>query len=427
MKSEKGQTLYYFLIFTLIIVISWAMMLNIAKLIRDRMIMQNIADNAAVSIATHRARTMNFVGSCNYLIGFLLRMGTRAEFVQIHTYGTDTVASYMFGDWRKGSNSALSSGVAELKKMVDLVQKGQETAMVAHLVYIAMTYKNLIEKGYVPVILPLPIKDFDSNMLENPGAGIIKIAEKHFGLKRNTKGITYKKTENVTYGNIHYVYTRMLGLELRKMILEALKKFGFLGGIIASADKAIEMIEKEFGINFSDYTDAPVYAKKDYSWYITADNFKDQKTQIVLMKMAGDDNKPLFYRWLGINYPSIYVFSAAAIYNTKGTMFPSRESELLGTISPKSQYYILDFIFHFSLPTTNAQIFYLAGEIAEQIPYIGNLLALLVSLYAENMNNMMFFKAISGTADSPMNNYMEAKEGGWAAHLVPFKTVNDDE
>ena len=73
------------------------------------------------------------------------------------------------------------------------------------------------------------------------------------------------------------------------------------------------------------------------------------------------------------------------------------------------------------------QILYLAGEIAEQIPYIGNLLALLVFLYAKNMNNMMFFKAISGTADSPMNNYMEVKEGGWAAHLVPFKTVNDDE
>jgi len=424
LKGSKGQTLYYFLIFTFILVVSWAMMLNIAKLIRDRMIMQNLADNTILSIATHKARTMNFVGACNYLIGFLLRVGTRGEFVQMPTYGTDMVASFPFGDWQPQSNSALSSGVSVLKDSVDAVQKLQEIAMVAHLGYIVMSYKDLVDKGYVPVILPFPIKpeDFNSGMIENPGSGIIKIAERHFGLKRNMKGITYKKTENVSIEMIHYVYTEMLGLELKKIFFAQIRKIPGIGSIIGmlgdNLNKIWDEIEKKLGINISDYTGAPTFAKKDYSWYITADNFKDQKMQIALIKRNDDNNKPLFFRWLGISYPSMSVFSAAAIYNTEGKMFPERESELIGMLSAPTEALL-------QVPVT-VQTGILSAQLSD-IPIIGEIAAAIVVIYIAACDASMMKMAHDGIADSPINNYLKAKNGGWGAHLVPYKTTNNND
>ncbi|MCL2144861.1 MAG: hypothetical protein FWH43_05160 [Endomicrobia bacterium] len=427
MKGNKGQTLYYFLVFTLILVISWAMMLNIAKLIRDRMIMQNLADNTALSISTHKARTMNFVGACNYLIGFFLRMGTRGEFVQMSTYGTDMVASFPFGDWQQGSNSALSSGVSGLKDVVDFLQKAQEVAMVAHFAYIVISCKDIISKGYIPVIMPLPIsiKDFNMDMISNPSAGVIEMAEKHFGLKRNMKGITYKKTENVTAGPVHYVYTKMLGLELKNIFFEQVSNIPGIGSILGlfgdSIDELWDKVMEAFGIDASDYTDAPTYAKKEYSWYIMADNFKDQKMQIALIKRSNDNNKPLFSKWLEISYPDMFAFSASAIYNTKnndkfkttGIMFPEKESELLGTLSPAAEVLLV-------LPT-GIQTVILDAQLSD-IPVIGWIAAIVVSAYIAVSKVGMVKMSVDGIPDSPINNYVDAKDSGWGAHLVPYRT-----
>ena len=59
--NSKGQVLPYFLIMSMILIISWAMLINIAKIIRDRMILQNNLDNAVVSVANLQARTLNLL------------------------------------------------------------------------------------------------------------------------------------------------------------------------------------------------------------------------------------------------------------------------------------------------------------------------------------------------------------------------------
>ena len=402
-------------------------MLNIAKLIRDRMIMQNLADNTALSIATHKARTMNFVGACNYMIGFFLRMGTRGEFVQMSTYGTNMVASFPFGDWQPGSNSALSSGVSGLKTTVDVIQKAQEAAMVFHLWYMGTVYKDLLAKGYFPIIMPFPIeiKDLDFAEITDPSGKIVEIAERHFGLKRNRKGITYKKTENVSVKTVSYVYTKMLGLELKKIFMEQIKKIPLVGRFAGTVDELWDKLAEE--LNLSDYTDAPTYAKKEYSWYIMADNFKDQKMQIALIKRNNGSNKPLFSRWLGISYPDMMAFSASAIYNTKdnnkshneyrvkttGIMFPEKESELLGALSPAAELLLLG-------PTV-AQTIILDAQLAD-IPVVGWIALIVVPAYIAANKGMMQKMIYDGIPDSPINNYADARKFGWGAHLVPYRT-----
>ncbi|GHT42682.1 hypothetical protein AGMMS49921_08480 [Endomicrobiia bacterium] len=94
LKNNKGQTLYYFLILVVIFVISFAMMLNIANLIRNRMIMQNKADNIALSLATHKARVLNFLGGTNYLMGTALSLGMNPRGIQLSSYSTDAIGGF---------------------------------------------------------------------------------------------------------------------------------------------------------------------------------------------------------------------------------------------------------------------------------------------------------------------------------------------
>src|SRR3989339_34221 len=74
-NKGSGQVMPYFLIMMVVLIISWAMLLNIAKLLRDRMVMQNAADNAAISVAVYKARVLNTLGKMNYLIACALYGG----------------------------------------------------------------------------------------------------------------------------------------------------------------------------------------------------------------------------------------------------------------------------------------------------------------------------------------------------------------
>ena len=65
----------YMLVMMVVLIISWAMMLNIAKLLTDRMMLQNAADNAALSVAVYKARVLNTLGYFNYLMACTLYDG----------------------------------------------------------------------------------------------------------------------------------------------------------------------------------------------------------------------------------------------------------------------------------------------------------------------------------------------------------------
>ena len=89
--NNKGQVLPYFLIMSMILVISWAMLINIAKVIRDRMILQNNLDNAVISVANLQARTLNLLGVTNHLIATVLSTSAYPMLAMFPTFSTEHV------------------------------------------------------------------------------------------------------------------------------------------------------------------------------------------------------------------------------------------------------------------------------------------------------------------------------------------------
>jgi len=415
MKTDnKGQTLYYFLIFTMILVISWAMMLNIAKLIRDRMIMQNTADNIALSIAVHKARTMNFVAGCNNLIGSLLALGTKPSLVQIPTYSTEFVAAVPYFDYKDNTfNEAFDRDVGYLKKAVDGLMEAQEKAMQSHLTYVVSLTPIYAARGYALIVNP-----YKYPSLAN--------AEKSFGLKRNKKRIRYLKTINTQLANIpHIVYNPFPIAGLKDSILQALDMFPPLKAIFRvlelsgmDFDEIIGQMLDKLGI--SEIVGEKVYATTDHSWYISdGENMYKQKIKVSLSKLPNSKNDPLFKKFLNIAYPLITVFSASSIYNTKGTMFPEEESNLVGML-PADTELTLD-------AAVAKQDLELMKGIVELIPPpIGKLLAAGVEIYILGIKGEHLLRKYDGVKNSPMGNYEKAKEGGWAAHLVPYKTEEEE-
>ncbi|MDR2860883.1 MAG: hypothetical protein LBV66_03510 [Elusimicrobiota bacterium] len=404
MKNNSGQTLYYFLVFIMILVISWAMVLNIAKLIRDRMIMQSKADNIALSIAVHKARTMNFVGACNYLIGSILAIGTKPEIVQIPTLSTKGVAAFPFGDYKGNStNKALDKDVAMMKSVVDGLQTAQETAMISHLLYHdALMVEYLSDPDYKLIIYPTAVPT-KSN------------AEKYFGLKRNKKGITYLKTVNTEPRPYpHIVYNPFPLKDITDLITEKLS-----GAVISVMEKLgmdpENIIKNALNLS-SGFMKEKVYKKSDYSWYITDENFSDQKVQVVLLKPAKDKNRPLFSKLLKIKYPTMAAFSAASIYNVDGTMFPSKESDLIG--KPDTEVLLA------ATTTAQSAIFIAQMVTKDSTPY--KILSILTGAYVTIRVVIRFASVKEDAATSPINAYNKAKFGGWAAHLIPYKSASDN-
>ena len=398
MKNSKGQTLYYFLVFTMILVISWAMMLNIAKLIRDRMVMQNTADNIALSIATHKARTMNFVGGLNYLIGTILSVGTKPDIVQFPSYNTqEGIASYILGDYKSSSaRRVLDKDVAKMKTVVKELQGLQEYAMISHLAYINLLYAqyNDFSGKYNLRIIPI-----EAAGKEN--------AEKYFGLKRNKIGIKYLKTINSEIQKAHLAYNPIPGRELIDVIKS---KFSGIESLVAKEIvKALESLAGGFQTE-------EVHGTSDASWYIADKNFHKQKTKIIFRKKDKDSGKPLFTKLLNINYPVMTVYSASAIYNTKGMMFPKQESPFTGFPPNDIDILVKTVTLLQSARVTAAfsKINWIVGAAVS---------AVLASTYASRMVVGNLGESVD---KSPIRAYEQAKDGGWGAHLVPFKSSNEN-
>jgi hypothetical protein len=374
------------------------MMLNIAKLIRNRMIMQNLADNAALSISVHKARVMNFVGNLNYLIGSVLAVGTKPEFIQYPAYSTNAVAAYVTGDNKTGEGvQTLDKDVKHLKDIVDVLKSAQELALQSHIIYIdAIVTKYDIIGGNNYKILILPIMLGLKELLPTT-----ENAEKYFGIKRNTKGIKYIKTVNIDISDI-MPHTVANPFPFADILAYAKEK---LGDTVDFGD-----IESMLGLP-EDIFEEKVSEEDPTSWYVTDENFSDQKITVILTKDIGG-SKPFLAGLLGIKYPSMTVFSASAIYNTKGTMFPSEESDLIGP----SDLQVLSYL------SVLIQGGIYVGRLVtkDKTPY--KLLTIGVTAYLAARAIYAFVKISEGKEHSPITNYNNAKMGGWDAHLIPFKT-----
>jgi hypothetical protein len=364
LKSDKGQTLYYFLIFIVILVISWSMMLNIAYLIRNRMEMQNEADCIALSLATYKARVLNFLAKTNYIIGAVLSLSTNPRIIQLSSYSSDKIGGWpasmmprcenpMSDVLHDVINIKRDNSVEKIKQAIEILQKLQNVAIQSYLAY---HYSMLRNKKYN--VLLLPIKP-----------------EKNLGLKRNLRGIQYYSTKNYC------------------CYIDPTTHFHCLIG--------------------------SKYKKSKYSWFVHGDKFYEQKIKVIL-RQKRVNKKPLFAKFLNIQYPEIIVYSAASPYNVKGTMFPKKEGTFTGATKLTATL----------VETLSAMQYTLMAKAIAQsaaFPSVAPFMALaeigLFLNYAESKKESI---KLLNNKDNPIDAYLNAKCGGWAAHLVPYNSVCED-
>ncbi len=398
-NNRKGQVLAYFLVLSMILLISWAMMINIAKLIRDRMILQNSVDNTTLSIATLQARTLNAIGATNYLMATVLSFASDPHTPDISailkklkidvnidfgglmypSFSTERIAGSMiagpFSDYKCLPGFYSEQGVRNIKRTVNGIQNIQKSILSAYIAGYADIIANVPADDCKIIVVPSRYaKNWKSFSLKSSNP--VALAEQLLGIKKNSKGIKYYGTYNFCVniaGHRHFV--------------RAQKSRGF------KDDK--------------------------YSWYVQNENFYDKKIVGIGTKLPNADSNrgyPVLGKIIGIKYPPIMAYGSAGVYNVDDAMFPAEENTKTGaellTVGLMSKMFADQIIVILSV----------ASDIAK-IPIVGPPAAigfgiLVGGLY--NTETALRVKNALTDDDTLIAEYNRAKYGGWDSHLVPL-------
>lgn len=401
MKNKKGQVLPYTLIISLILIMSWAMMVNIAKIIRERMILQNKVDNAVLSVATLQARTLNFLGNTNNLIATVLSTAGYPEslaydmlianvpseirgkvkdilgvtpMLYVPSFSTDKVCGSLipgpFCDYKCNGIRTEYNGVKNLRTAVNSIQKMQDAAVSAYLINYAAILKEFSSSDTKIFVIPSRfVKDIRNLNFGNINLSSVSPASL-LGIKKNSKGIKYFKTKNYC---INIVGTHAHFVKPEK------------------------------------------YRNDKYSWYVQDENFYDKKLiALGIQNLNNDKNYPLFQRVFNIKMPQLIAVSAAGLYNVKGAMFPEQETDKTGVNFVSASSLLL-------LAYQSQMLITLATELSG-VPIIGWAAAAVIAGLEVDMvttSSVNFYNA-KKDKDTPIYNYQNAKLGGWDSHLVPL-------
>lgn len=402
MKNRKGQVLPYMLILSIILILSWAMMLNIAKILRDKMILQNTVDNAAISMANLQARTLNLLGQTNYLMATVLSTAGYPEsltfdilldkFVDkekrkmvenwfpviprlyVPSFSTDKICGSMipglFCDYRCGGINTKYSGVKYLRETIKRIQNFQDFLIAKYVTEYGSLLKQFSTKDIKIIVMPSRFAKNITNF--NFGNFSLKDINPQtwLGIKRNSKKIKYYKTNNYCFN---------------------------------------------VGVAHAHFVKPEDYATDDYSWYIQDENFYDKKLVAAGWKTL-NKGYPLFKGVFDISMPKLFAVSAAGVYNVKGPMLPEKETVYTGVNIIVAALADLKLLYEQS-----DMLITLAKKVLA-IPLIGKALSAIISgLEADMMltAGYNFYKAQSDK-QTPMYKYNEAELGGWDAHLVPL-------
>ena len=402
MGNKKGQVLPYMLVMSIILILSWAMMLNIAKVLRDKMILQNTVDNAAISIANLSARTLNLLGQTNYLMATVLStagypesltfdtllnkhvskwMRGPVEILLVYTprlyvpsFSTDKVCGSMIPgplcDYKCHSINTQYKGVKNLIDTVQKIQKFQDLLIANYATQYLLLLKSFSKDNMQIVVMPSRfLKDITDFNFGNFSLNILN-PRAYLGIKRNSKKIKYYKTKNYCF-NIKAVHAH--------------------------------------------FVKAEEYKTDEYSWYVQDENFYDKKF-VASGRKSLNKNYPLFKRVFNINMPSLIAVSAAGLYNVKGSMFPEKE-----TVSTGANLAIAT-LSSFTLLAKQSEMLIDLAKKVSMIKIIGDALALVIcGLEADMMATAIynFYKA-KDDKQTPIYKYNQAEYGGWDSHLVPL-------
>jgi hypothetical protein len=394
--NEKGQVMPFYLAALLVLLLCWAMVINIAKLLRDRMMLQNAADNAALSVAVLRARTLNLIGITNYLMASALSSGAYPCLVPVSLFNIDYVGGsptsfpFPFCDVRCNNSGAEYhtdyAGVNRLRYTVNSIAGFQKLLIAAYPVAALRTANRIGKRQEINkegeetgadavLVIPSQYLDLSSegSLSFSSGSPFFQglAPEKLLGIRRNRRRITYYKTVNIgVQGTTHHHFT------------------------------------------------APSkWFSEDAAWYTADSGFHQQKI-IVIATKSGDAKSqkgyPLFKGIFNLRWPSIVTIAAAATYNTGGTMFPVKDDVYTGVpacLLPEVMTSQAKQLIELRAAAADCQL----------IPVVGQVLGCTVAFAAtatELLAGIALVKAESD-GDTPIRKYEDAQYAGWDAHLVP--------
>ena len=340
-RSSRAQVLPYFFFMCIVLVLCWAMLLNVAKLTTDRIMMQNAADNAALSAAVYKARVINVLGAMNFAIGSYMYGPETSPFSLTWTYykyvATVSMVSGIIGggphisvplvpmggypgvphslidppDSQKkiaGYMDTYQSGNSQIrgiKSMVDSLVSLQDGLMNAYAINIWAVVTR-VAKGQE--------KNAQSELCSPDYTAII--GGTRLGLERN-KGAIYHTSNNV----------------------------GISQQAIKWAVDALLVVVLDLPVVIQDIYEATPWSNANKSWlYADKTVFdKSQKITVVCTKIPESSeqiSQPIFSKWFGIKWPSIETVASAGVYNTVGSMFPvSNGTNASDKISPVIKNY----------------------------------------------------------------------------------------
>jgi hypothetical protein len=300
------------LVMMVVLIISWAMMLNIAKLLTDRMILQNAADNAALSVATSKARLLNQLGELNFMIGCLL-YGSEAGFANYHTGG---ITGGLYGI------------CAQVLAAADYQYFSDNQQRVASILDVPHGFCSGIDEGYnesnrfiagiYGLVNAMIIKQdllmgqfINSFVFSGPSSPMIQIAQSQDANSNSSKDPTVDSVFILTPSSV--------------LLLDMPRNAN--GVSYCQTDSVCISVPPPFGAYHAHIFWAQEWQRVNASWlYADRDSFYKNQTITVLAVKNRDSisNKgfPIFGRWLGIQWPEMYAISTAGIYNREGPMFP---------------------------------------------------------------------------------------------------------
>ena len=318
------------LVMMVVLVISWAMMLNIAKLLSDRMILQNAADNAALSAATAKARLLNKLGQLNYLMGCAL-YGTAEGMTNYNSYG---VTGGIYGVCLQGA------GPADFQRYKDTQERIGSIFDASH-----NPYCTGIDKGW------------------NESAKLITAARNLvFGMAKAQDALRYQFLSEfaVPIPSFNRIFTIAQNQEFGKDGVDDIYVINpqsvLLEDVIRNRNGVGYCKTESFCVSVPPNPITPpgahvhVYWAKDYirekeSWlYVDKEKFHKNLriTVLAVKKSASASGKgyPLLGKWIGIEWPEMNAVASAAVFNRRGPMFPVEErGRPSDRISPVIQSY----------------------------------------------------------------------------------------
>jgi len=190
-RRARAQSLPYFIFMMFALIAAWGTIINLSKLLQERMMLQNAADNAALSVAQYQSRVLNLLSYLNNSIGRALASGAYPVLTPIALYNQQYVGHP--GDARcQMPKTFLGFGY----------EKREESRSVATIASLVKTYseaqENLIRM--YPVVAQLLANEvaarqqYDSDGKKTGADLAVVFPLTIAGLKKNDLNVRYYKT-----------------------------------------------------------------------------------------------------------------------------------------------------------------------------------------------------------------------------------------